>query len=66
MRQCSSDFKQKRRYVKKTTEAKSDGEETGGRRGGKEEETVSTFISFAPPHQWRHAAILIKTKNKHR
>lgn len=56
----------KTQIYKKTTEAKSDGEETGGRWGGKEEETVSTFISSAIPHQWRHAALLIKTKNKHR
>lgn len=38
----------------------------GVKKKTKKEETMSTFISSVIPHQWRHAAILIKTKNIHR
>ena len=69
MRQCRSNFKEKHRYIKNNRES---GRQRGkqGVGGGvrkkkkkeKKEETMSTFISSVIPHQWRRAAILIKTK----
>lgn len=81
MRQCRRNFKEKKgRYIKKQQRASQTERETEGATGGeggcqgagerekkiKRGETMSTFISSVIPHQWRHAAILIKTKNKHR
>lgn len=58
----------KTQIYKKQQRARQREGETGGVWGVKkeEEETMSTFISSVIPHQWRHAVILIKTKNIHR
>lgn len=70
MRQCRSNFKEKHRYIKNNREQVrqrgKQGVDGKGKKKEKKEETMSTFISSVIPHQWRHAVILIKTKNKHR
>lgn len=62
----SQQLQGKTQIYKKTTESKAEREGNRGLGGKKNEETMSTFISSVIPHQWRHAVILIKTKNVHR
>lgn len=68
MRQCSSNFKEKRRYIKNNRERGRGRGKQGavGVKNKENQETMSTFISRVIPHQWWRAVILIKTKSIHR